>query len=141
MPSLRPCHAVCVCVCVCLCVYVYMCVRVCGFVLASALMPLSHPCHAHPLYSHTHTPLLIHTQITEFLDTQAPALQHTAAHCNTLQHTVITHCKTLQHTSTDCNTLQHMTCASVLMPSPRPSHAHPLEFQKLRHHPHTYTPA
>jgi len=31
---------------------------------------------------------------------------HTATHCNTLQHTA-THCNTLQHTATHCNTLQH----------------------------------
>ena len=36
----------------------------------------------------------------------APALQHTATHCNTLQHTA-THCNTLQHTATHYNTLQH----------------------------------
>jgi len=30
--------------------------------------------------------------------------QHTATHCNTLQHT--TECNTLQHTATHCNTLQ-----------------------------------
>jgi len=43
-------------------------------------------------------------------------LQHTATHCNTLQHRVYsvwvcslvsTHCNTLQHTATHCNTLQH----------------------------------
>ena len=40
-------------------------------------------------------------------------LQHTATHCNTLQHTEVdtsgcrTHCNTLQHTATHCNTLQH----------------------------------
>ena len=40
------------------------------------------------------------------------SLQHTATHCNTLQHTAITlqhtatHCNTLQHTATHCNTLQ-----------------------------------
>ena len=32
------------------------------------------------------------------------ALQHTATHCNTLQHI----CNTLQHTATHCNTLQHI---------------------------------
>ena len=52
------------------------------------------------------------------------ALQHTATHCNTLQHTTtyeyahrptvlryasraVTHCNTLQLTATHCNTLQH----------------------------------
>ena len=55
------------------------------------------------------------------------SLQHTATHCNTLQHTggaardascrstcwnptqcnTATHCSTLQHTATHCNTLQH----------------------------------
>ena len=40
-------------------------------------------------------------------------LQHTATHCNTLQHTATelqhtaTHCNTLQHSATPCNTLQH----------------------------------
>ena len=34
-------------------------------------------------------------------------LQHTATHCNTLQHTATTHCNSLQHTATHCNTLQH----------------------------------
>ena len=33
-------------------------------------------------------------------------LRHTATHCNTLQHTAI-HCNTLQHTATHCNTLRH----------------------------------
>ena len=40
-------------------------------------------------------------------------LQHTATHCNTLQHTPLTeetdsatHCNTLQHTATHCNTLR-----------------------------------
>jgi len=34
-----------------------------------------------------------------------PALQHTAAHCNTLQH-IATHRHTLPHSATHCNTLQ-----------------------------------
>jgi len=37
-------------------------------------------------------------------------LQHTATHCNTLQHALqhtATHCSTLPHTATHCNTLQH----------------------------------
>jgi len=34
-------------------------------------------------------------------------LQHTATHCNTLQHTA--RCNTLQHTATHHNTLQHTT--------------------------------
>ena len=44
-------------------------------------------------------------------------LQHTATHCNTLQHVICvcndwsaTHCNTLQHTATHCNTLQHVIC-------------------------------
>ena len=51
----------------------------------------------------------------------ASQLQHTARHCNTLQHTATqrstrkvwwcvsaaTHCDTLQHTATHCNTLLH----------------------------------
>jgi len=50
---------------------------------------------------------------------EAYTLQHTATHCNTLQHTRrphiarrhlrkrSTHCNTLQYTATHCNTLQH----------------------------------
>ena len=50
-------------------------------------------------------------------------LQHTATHCNTLQHRVYsvwvcslvsTHCNTLQHTATHCNTLQHTATQSIL---------------------------
>jgi len=56
-------------------------------------------------------------------------LQHTGAHCNTLQHTakycickwlterglgVAKHCNTLQHTATHCNTLQHTIYISGL---------------------------
>ena len=43
-------------------------------------------------------------------------LQHSATHCNTLEHTAThaaTHCNTLKHTAcveTDCNTLQHTLC-------------------------------
>ena len=50
-------------------------------------------------------------------------LQHTATHCNTLQHTrygllwrlqhTATHCNTLQHTATHCNTLQHIWISHV----------------------------
>ena len=36
-----------------------------------------------------------------------PAMQHTAAHCNTLHYTA-THCNTLPHTTTNYNTLQHI---------------------------------
>jgi len=50
-------------------------------------------------------------------------LQHTATHCNTLQHTAhcttllpsgcpATHCNTLYHTATHCNTLQHTALPS-----------------------------
>ena len=47
---------------------------------------------------------------------QKPALQHTATHCNTLQHIchTVTHCKTLQQTATHCNTLQHTTVTSLV---------------------------
>jgi len=56
---------------------------------------------------------------------QVNNIQHTASHCNTLQHNAnvhnasarlikflftkskSTHCNTLQHTATHCNTLQH----------------------------------
>jgi len=58
-------------------------------------------------------------------------LQHTATHCNTLQHN--THCKTLrhlathstlQHTATHCNTLQHIcntTHCNIFCNTPDPS--------------------
>jgi len=49
------------------------------------------------------------------LRTRTAQEQHTATHCNTLQHTAThaygghaqPHCNTLQHTATYCNTLQH----------------------------------
>jgi len=40
--------------------------------------------------------------------TQAPAMQHTASHCNT-----VTHCNTLTHTATHCNTHDAMECLSL----------------------------
>ena len=42
-----------------------------------------------------------------FIHSHCNILQHTATHCNTLQHYTQSHCNTLQHTATHCNTLQH----------------------------------
>ena len=55
-------------------------------------------------------------------------LQHTAIHCNILQHTHAMHCNTLQHTATHCNTLQHTaTHCNTLR------HTHATHRNALRH--------
>ena len=89
----------CVCVCVLIeCAYVYVCV-----------------CAMSLLYW-KRDPRVISEQMYHELSL---SLQHTATHCNTLQHQCImdcrSHCNTLQHTATHCNTLQHTAvCCSEL---------------------------
>jgi len=88
-----------VCLCICIFVHVCLCVYICLDIYEGGLR------------------------------SAGSVLQHTGAHCNTLQHTakycickwltervlgVAKHCNTLQHTATHCNTLQHTIYISGL---------------------------
>jgi len=114
------CMCVCACVCVCVCMCVCMCVCVCVCVWVGEYMSCCQ------------------FSVWRIFTTQ----QHTATHCNTLQHTLqhtvthtATHCNTLQHTpqhtahtsrihqkrwtATHCNTLQHTEkhCNTIIIPA------------------------
>jgi hypothetical protein len=65
---------------------------------------------SHPLQHMQRTATLQHIAIFKSLDRTAKpskTLQHTATHCNTLQHIIntATHCDTLQHTAARCKCL------------------------------------
>jgi len=69
-------------------------------------------------------------------------LQHTATHCNTLDHTTThsrnalqhtaTYCDTLQHTATHCNTLQHTATHSCNTPERTATHGNTLQHTATR---------
>jgi len=48
-----------------------------------------------------------HCSSLQHTATHFSTLRHTATHCSTLQHAA-THCGTLRHTAARCNTLQHI---------------------------------
>ena len=87
--------------CVAVCCSVLQCVAVCCSVLQCLALC---PCCGTAKSTARRESELFHT------------LQHTATHCNTLQHatalregnqSLFTHCNTLQHPAAHCNTLQH----------------------------------
>ena len=97
------CERVCACavVCTCACMSVCVCVCVRGWVYASACVRAIFVVRLNPQYfSFSNFKQHVYwLTVTDFnIDLMRPdcsALQHTAAHCNTLLHTAATQCKTL----------------------------------------------
>jgi len=95
--------------------------RVTGHVLKKIQLAMSHTCHAcRRLIYVSMLSLPCHTLGCAFANINLATRQHTATHCNTVQHTKkssirhdihVSNLATLQHTATHCNTQKNLQFA------------------------------